>query len=75
MAKKDPRTHPNAAAFPPGISGPALRALAGAGIRSVTDLEKWKESDLAKLHGMGPKALALLLSARKAGRGPARRQL
>jgi hypothetical protein len=63
MAKKANATHPNADAFPPGISGPALRALAGAGIRSLAGLTRWTESDLAGLHGMGPKALGILKSA------------
>ena len=53
-------THPNRDAFPPGTPGPALRALAAAGVRSVDDLVRWREADLAQLHGMGPKALALL---------------
>lgn len=56
-------THPNRDAFPPGMSGPALRALAAAGVRSVGDLVRWREADLAQLHGMGPKALALLRGA------------
>ena len=59
-------THPNAAAFPPGISGPALRALNGAGVRSLADLARWTEADLAALHGMGPKALGILKVALKA---------
>jgi hypothetical protein len=63
MAKKPDTTHPNAAAFPPGMSGPALRALAGAGIRSLSDVARRAESDLARLHGMGPKALGILKSA------------
>jgi hypothetical protein len=63
MTKKPSATHPNADAFPPGVSGPALRALAGAGVRSLADLARWTESDLAALHGMGPKALDLLKSA------------
>ena len=63
MSKKPEATHPNADAFPPGISGPALRALAAARIRSLNDLKRWTESDLAALHGMGPKAMAILKSA------------
>jgi hypothetical protein len=63
MAKKTSTTHPNAEAFPAGISGPALRALAGARISSLTALTCWAESDLARLHGMGPKALRILKSA------------
>lgn len=60
MAKKQTdATHPNAAAFPP-LSGPALRALANAGIPSLGALAKWSERDLQQLHGMGPKAVRLL---------------
>jgi hypothetical protein len=63
MSKKPAATHPNADAFPPGIGGPALRALASAGIRSMSDLTRRTEKELAALHGMGPKALGLLKSA------------
>jgi predicted flap endonuclease-1-like 5' DNA nuclease len=59
-------THPNQAAFPRGVSGPALRALHGAGVRSVSDLARWTEADLAALHGMGPKALEILRTALEA---------
>ena len=62
-SQKTEKTHPNAASFPPGVSGPALRALAGARIRSLADLARWSEADLARLHGMGPKVLAILKSA------------
>lgn len=41
MATTKPEsTHPNAAAFPEGLSGPALRALATAGIRSLAALAR-----------------------------------
>ena len=63
MTRATDTTHPNRDAFPPGMSGPALRALAGAGIRSVETLAEWTERDLARLHGMGPKALGLLKGA------------
>jgi hypothetical protein len=49
MGKPRDTTHPNAQAFPAGVSGPALRALAAAGIRSVDDLQKWTEP-----HGRWP---------------------
>jgi predicted flap endonuclease-1-like 5' DNA nuclease len=63
-------THPNRAAFPAGMSGPALRALALAGIRSVDELSRWKEADLAALHGMGPKGIRILRESLEAsGRG------
>jgi predicted flap endonuclease-1-like 5' DNA nuclease len=63
MAPPPESTHPNRAAFPPGVSGPALRALSGAGVRRLADLSQWSEADLAALHGMGPKALAVLRDA------------
>ena len=63
MGKPPESTHPNRAAFPPGVSGPALRALAGAGVRSVTDLGQWSEEELGALHGLGPKALTVLRDA------------
>jgi hypothetical protein len=56
-------THPNRAAFPAGVGGPALRALASAGVASMSDLEHWTESELLALHGMGPKALGVLRDA------------
>jgi hypothetical protein len=58
-------THPDESAFPRGLSGPALRALKNAGIRSMTQLSRWKESDLAELHGMGPKGIRILKAALK----------
>jgi hypothetical protein len=63
MARHSQTTHPNQAAFPPGVSGPALRALRAAGVQSVADLAGWTEADLAALHGMGPKALGVLRAA------------
>jgi hypothetical protein len=54
-------TYPNEAAFPVGLSGPALRALANAGIGSMAQLAR--RSELRALHGMGPKALRILKSA------------
>ena len=66
MARPSDTTHPNKAAFPPGVGGPALRALSSAGIRSVADLARWTEADLTTLHGMGPKALGALRGALEA---------
>ena len=63
MAPDTAATHPNRDAFPKGMSGPSLRALANAGIRSMTDVAHWREADLAQLHGMGPKALGVLRAA------------
>ena len=63
MAAKPDSTHPNASAFPAGLSGPALRALAHAGIRSMTQLAKHTEQEIATLHGMGPKGIRVLKRA------------
>ena len=64
MRKPKPeKTHPNAAAFPAGVGGPVLRALATAGIRSMRGLTRWTERDLAALHGMGPKGIRILKEA------------
>jgi hypothetical protein len=43
-----------------------LRALASAGVRSLADLTRWTEAELATLHGMGPKALGALRAALEA---------
>jgi hypothetical protein len=45
------------------MSGPALRALSVAGIRSMDDLTRWTEADLSGLHGMGPKGIRVLRGA------------
>lgn len=44
----------------PKIGAPALRALAGAGIKTLKQLAKHSEAEIAELHGMGPKAIGLL---------------
>ncbi len=60
------KTHPNESAFPKGLGGPALRALANANIRSVAELTTWTEAALAALHGVGPKGVHLLKRALEA---------
>lgn len=62
-AKQSEATHPNRAAFPAGVGGPALRALQVAGVRSMADLEDRTEAELLALHGMGPRALGILRDA------------
>jgi len=49
--------------FPRGVSAPATRALHGAGYRELNQLADVPAADLAKLHGMGPKAVAVLQQA------------
>ncbi len=41
----------------PKLSAPAQRALAGAGIQNLRQLSKFSESEIKKLHGIGPNAL------------------
>jgi hypothetical protein len=47
----------------PKISQPALRALHSAGYDHIEQLTGITETELSKLHGMGPKALGLLREA------------
>lgn len=44
----------------PKLSAPARRALAGAGYARLDQLAQISESDLERLHGMGPAAIAAL---------------
>ena len=60
MSVKSAATHPNADAFPRGMPGPALRALAQAKIRSMADVSTKTTTEISALHGMGPKALRML---------------
>lgn len=48
-----------------GLSAPAQRALVNAGIFTLNELSKWKETDLLKLHGFGPSSLPIVLKALK----------
>lgn len=47
----------------PKTSAPASRALAAAGITSLGDLRDSDMDALAKLHGLGPKAIGILKAA------------
>lgn len=49
-----------AATLPPNLGAPVRRALEGAGVTTADDVAKWTESDLLALHGVGPKAVAML---------------
>lgn len=63
MANRPEKTHPNRAAFPAGLSGPALRALHSAGIGSMRELTRWREAELLALHGMGARGVQVLREA------------
>ncbi|SNT49726.1 helix-hairpin-helix domain-containing protein [Rhodococcoides kyotonense] len=49
--------------FPKGTGRPAAGAFFAAGYRSLDDLAGQSESELAKLHGVGPKALRVVKAA------------
>ena len=51
--------------LPVGIPKPALRALEAAGFKNLTDLTRVSEEELLKLHGMGPKAVSIIVAALK----------
>jgi hypothetical protein len=52
--------------LPDGLSAPARRALAGAGVTRLVHLTKFSEAQIAGLHGIGPNALVELRRALKA---------
>ena len=58
------KSHPTSAF--PKIGAPATRALEAAGYTNLKQLTKVTESEIAQLHGMGPKALRILHEALKA---------
>jgi hypothetical protein len=47
----------------PKLAAPARRALIGAGYTRLEDLTQVKESEIMKLHGMGPNAMQVLRKA------------
>jgi hypothetical protein len=49
----------------PKTGKPALRALNNAGYFRLEQLANTSEAELTKLHGMGPRALNILLEALK----------
>lgn len=49
--------------FRNGMSAPARRALASAGITTLTELATWTKQDLLKLHGFGPASIPKLEAA------------
>lgn len=62
--------------IPTAIGKPALRALAGAGIGTLTQLSRRTEVELLALHGVGPRAIGILKGALEANGksfAPARR--
>jgi len=50
----------------PKLASPARRALAAEGITRLAQLTEVRQSDLARLHGIGPNALKTLRQALEA---------
>ncbi|MGD9998524.1 MAG: DNA-binding protein [Ilumatobacteraceae bacterium] len=49
--------------LPDGLASPARRALASAGVTALRHLTAFTEAEVRLMHGMGPKALAVLRAA------------
>lgn len=49
----------------PHLASPARRALENAGIHYLNDLNKYREGELVRLHGIGPNALKTIKDALK----------
>lgn len=49
--------------LPAKLAAPAVRALADAGITRLEQLAKLKETDLRRMHGVGPNAIEMLRRA------------
>ncbi|GGX59153.1 TfoX/Sxy family protein [Saccharospirillum salsuginis] len=50
-----------------GLSAPARRALANAGINTLKDLSRYSQAEILKLHGMGPSSIPKLEKALRDG--------
>lgn len=49
--------------WPAGLAAPAQRALSKAGLTRLEQLSAISEDELSRMHGIGPRALALLRAA------------
>jgi len=49
--------------LPAAIGRPATRALAQAGITTLSDVARLSDEDLLALHGVGPRAVRILRAA------------
>ena len=61
--KKSDRPDQHESDLPSGLSQPARRALAGAGCLRLDQVAEHTETEIRRLHGMGPKALDQLREA------------
>ncbi len=49
-----------AGGWPKSMGRPARQALAVAGVDRLEQLTQWREADLLRVHGVGPKAVRIL---------------
>ena len=63
VALEDARPERPALALPSNLAQPAQRALANAGYTRLDQLTTVSEAEIARLHGIGPKALGQLRQA------------
>ncbi len=63
VAPEDTRPGRTSAALPATLARPARRALANAGYTRLEQLAAVSEAEIARLHGIGPNALAQLRQA------------
>ena len=63
VALEDAHPERSAAALPGNLGRPAQRALANAGYTRLDQLTTVSEAEIARLHGVGPKALMQLRQA------------
>ena len=49
--------------LPRGLGRPAERALEAAGIHDLSDLTRHSREEISELHGVGPKAIGVLVTA------------
>lgn len=52
-----------ASGFLTKLSSPARRALEAQGVTTLTELAKYSEQEILKLHGMGPRSIPILKQA------------
>ena len=57
------RSNQSESDLPAKLSQPAQRALAGAGIKNLKQLSRFSETEIKKLHGIGPNAIKQLHAA------------
>ena len=57
------QNHPQENDLPAGLSQPAQRALAAAGVQRLEQLAQFSEAEVRQWHGIGPKAMSQLRQA------------